>query len=83
MAEDPSAVLASIPGLAPPPGVVPNFVDPYSLESIQIASTVLCLTLALLSTLLRMYAKLFIIKAYGWEDCKCYRLGLGELRNAC
>jgi len=78
MAEDPSTILASVPGLAPPPGVVPNFVNPYSLESIQIVSAVLCLALALLSTLLRMYTKLFIIKTHGWEDCKLLSAWLGR-----
>ena len=59
------------PGLPPPEGVIPNFVDPPTLEHVQIAATVVCLTLAVFTTVLRMYTKVFIIKAIGWEDCKC------------
>ena len=59
------------PGLQPPAGIIPNFVNPPSLENVQIAAAVVCLVLATLTTLLRMYTKMFIIKAVGWEDCEC------------
>ena len=59
------------PGLPPPPGTIPNFVDPPTLENVQIAAAVVCLALAVLTTVLRMYTKAFVIKAIGWEDCKC------------
>ena len=60
----------SCPGLQPPEGVIPNFTNPPSLENIQIAATVVCIALATLATVLRMYTKMFIIKAIGWEDCE-------------
>jgi len=56
------------PGLAPPPGVVPNFVDPYTLQPTIIGSGVVCLTVATIAVWMRMYTKLIIIKSAGWED---------------
>ena len=58
-----------IGGLPPPPGVVPNFIDPYSLRGIIIAITAVEMTVTTTVTALRMYTKLFILKSHGWEDC--------------
>ena len=43
---------------------------PYSIYNALAAGTVLCLTLATLTTAIRLYTKFFIIKSHGWEDCK-------------
>lgn len=55
-------------GLPPPPGVILNFIDPFSLQAGIIANAVLCLVLTTISSVLRAYTKLFIIKSSEWED---------------
>ena len=59
-----------IGALAPPPGVVPNFINPYSIQKSLIASSVVCLALTSLTTAIRLYTKLYIVNAHGWEDCR-------------
>ena len=59
-----------IGALAPPSGVTPNFIDPYSIQNSLIAWSVVCLTLTSLTTAIRLYTKLYIVKAHGWEDCR-------------
>lgn len=56
--------------LPPPPGVTPNFIDPYSIGDGLKAAGILFVVLTTLSTALRLYTKLLIIKTHGWEDCK-------------
>ncbi|KAF2230506.1 hypothetical protein EV356DRAFT_340296 [Viridothelium virens] len=63
--DTPSNVL---PGLPPPPGTVPNFVNPYSIAGSLKATNILFIVLTSLTTLARIYTKLFIIKSYGWPD---------------
>ena len=58
-------------GLPPPPGVVPNFVDPYSLADPIRAVGIFCMVLTTLTTVIRLYTKFCIIKSHGWADCKC------------
>lgn len=41
------------PAIVPPPSIIPNFVDPYSLEQAFDATAVLCLLLATLAVALR------------------------------
>ncbi|MCJ1346585.1 hypothetical protein MMC31_004803 [Peltigera leucophlebia] len=54
--------------LPPPPGVTPNFTDPYSIgEGLKAAGTVFVI-LTTLSTAVRLHTKFSIIKAHGWED---------------
>ncbi|KAL9135305.1 MAG: hypothetical protein Q9175_003513, partial [Cornicularia normoerica] len=55
-------------GLPPPPGVIPNFVDPYSIADTLRAVGVLYIVLTTLTTLIRLYTKFYIFKAHGWED---------------
>ena len=43
-----------VPALPPPPGAVPNFVNPYSLSPAFIVTAVLCLLLATASTIVRL-----------------------------
>ena len=54
--------------VAPPPGVLPNFIDPYSL---QIYSTIiLCICLPVLTFVvwIRFYTRVHIVKFANWED---------------
>ena len=58
------------PGLAPPPGVTPNFNDPFSLQPYNILTIAICFALTTPSVAARLYTRYFIIKSVGWEDCK-------------
>ena len=65
----PGVPLDQQPGLKPPPGVVPNFINPDNYQNTIIATLAVCLTLATLFTALRLYSKYFIIKSIALEDC--------------
>lgn len=71
LAELPPSVLNTLPGLQPPAGVEPNFVDPenrgYILNSV--ATVLLCLMVCFFAN--RVYTRIFIIRKVGWDDCKC------------
>ena len=58
------------PAMAPPPGVVPNFVDPPNLRHIVILVLTLCMTFSAIAVLLRMYTKVFILRKVVFEDCR-------------
>ena len=70
MGVSPEVPLNQLPGLQPPPGVVPNFINPEDYQSTIIATLTVCLTTATLFTILRLYTKLCVIKAIVLEDCK-------------
>ena len=57
------------PAMAPPPGVLPNFVNPQNLRAVIIAIVALCGSISTLVFWMRMYTKLFIFRKTGWEDC--------------
>lgn len=57
-------------GLAPPPGVTPNFVNPDSLHTEWVLTLSTCIIFPTIFIMLRTYTKLILIKSHGWEDCK-------------
>lgn len=57
------------PGLTPPPGIIPNFINPTNETGTNIAANTICLAIATICLFIRMYTKVFLVK-YGWEDCK-------------
>lgn len=59
------------PALAPPEGVVPNLIDPFTRQPILIGTAAACLTLTTLCILLRLYTKLRILKTLDVEDGEC------------
>ena len=59
-----------IGGLPPPPGVIPNFTNPYSITTVGLAANILFLTLTTITTTIRCYAKLLVIRKQGWDDCQ-------------
>ena len=67
----PGVPLEKVPGLKPPPGVTPNFVNPENYQSSILALQTICLVLATVFTALKIYTKLFLIKSLGSEDCEC------------
>ena len=58
------------PALQPPPGVLPNFNDPYNTDSTINGTLGICIAISSIFVLLRLYTKLYIIRKYGWEDCQ-------------
>lgn len=58
------------PGLVPPPGVVPNLIDPYSKGYLLTLTTATTLTVSTIFVLIRAFTKKFINKnGFGWDDC--------------
>ncbi|KAI9707759.1 MAG: hypothetical protein M1836_000721 [Candelina mexicana] len=64
--------------IPPPPGVVPNFINPTHRTGTAIACNVVCLTLALVFVGLRLWTKTFIIRSVGWDDSQNYGIGVDE-----
>ena len=62
--------LDRVPGLQPPPGVIPNFVDPENYQGKIIASNVVFLALATIFTAAKLYTRAVIVRSVRWEDCE-------------
>lgn len=63
--------LAHTPGLKPPPGVMPNFDDPYSHSYLVVDITIATLVVTTLFVAVRTYTKHFVNKnGLGWDDCE-------------
>ena len=68
--------LADTPGLeetplqTPPPGVVPNFAHPEDRTYQIYVAAAVCLPTMLIFASLRLWAKVFIIRAKTRDDCK-------------
>ena len=61
---------SEIGALPPPAGVIPNFTDPYSIAKATSATTIVFLILTTVTTCIRCYTKLFLIRKLGWDDCR-------------
>lgn len=59
-----------IGGLPPPPGVIPNFINPYSITTVGLGANILFLTLTTITTAIRCYTKVLVIQKQGWDDCQ-------------
>ena len=66
--------LSHTPFLKPPPGVVPNFVDPVSQARDVIVINVIWITLMLCFVAMRLYTKGRLLGNLGWDDCKSFPL---------
>lgn len=62
--------LSQVPALEPPPGVIPNLVNPPSLANTVIVVSVVFLTLMLFFVSIRIYTKGVLLRSLGWEDCE-------------
>lgn len=60
-----------VPATIPPPGVTPDFENPESRGSVHIITGAVLLALMILFYAIRIYAKVFVIKRFHWDDCKC------------
>ena len=56
--------------LAPPPGVIPEFGDPFSLRPYQNVSMSLGLICSGIFLAARLYTKARVFRRFEWEDCK-------------
>lgn len=54
--------------LPPPPGVTPNLEHPVSHGRYLSIGSVVCVVLAGLFVIARLYVKLFLSRAPGWDD---------------
>ncbi|KAL8784287.1 MAG: hypothetical protein Q9213_004045 [Squamulea squamosa] len=59
------------PALTPPPGVIPNFQDPFTLRPYWIVTTALSTLATGILLALRLYTKIVIVKQLRWEDYTC------------
>ena len=57
------------PGLQPPPGVVPNFINPPSRAHWVYVTMPICLALTTPFVWIRLCTVFFILKSHGWADC--------------
>ena len=69
MASPPSPDILNQPILPPPPGKVPNFLNPPSTAKAVYVAAGICLPLILLFAVLRYFAKFKILKRKTWDDC--------------
>lgn len=58
------------PALTPPPGIVPNFVDPPSQSYAIIIAIVFFLVSTTPFVLVRLYTRYYINQKLWWDDCK-------------
>jgi hypothetical protein len=60
--------LLSLPAMAPPEGVEPNFDNPPNRNSLAWFVTTLCLAVSTLCVVLRTYARIWRTKALHYEE---------------
>ncbi len=64
------AQLALTPAGVPPPGVVPNFVNPHSSGSTLIAVGSVSMALMMCFVAVRIYTKVMIVGKFSPDDCE-------------
>jgi hypothetical protein len=57
------------PGMVPPDNVTPNLENPPNYNAQAIVVSVVCLTLVVVSSLIRAYSRVVILKTVKLEDC--------------
>ena len=60
--------LAHVPAQAPPPGVIPNFVNPESQGYILIIVIAISFSLMFPVVALRVYLRNWVNRSFGWDD---------------
>jgi len=65
-----SMQLENLPAAKPPPGIVPNFVDPYSSGPILISVGSVFVVIMLAFVCVRIYTKVRIVRRSSLDDCK-------------
>ncbi|KAH7311255.1 hypothetical protein B0I35DRAFT_437781 [Stachybotrys elegans] len=81
MSLPPNVPLDRIPSGQPPPGVIPNFVNPPSYaHEIRVLEGVF-MSLMLIAVLVRVYVRFRLVKAWGWDDYFCIAAAFGSLAH--
>lgn len=62
----------------PPPGKETNFINPETFKTQAEISMNLCMAVAAVFIILRLYAKISITKMYGWDDGKLLFFGYDD-----
>lgn len=62
--------ISQLPALAPPAGVVSNFVDPFTFYPWILAIGIISMVLMTLAVAIRIYTKAVILRAMKHEDCR-------------
>ena len=65
-----SVVAPTDPALPPPPGVIPDFQDPFSLRPYHNVAASLAISFSGFFLILRLYTKARIIRHFNLEDCE-------------
>ncbi|KAI1380696.1 hypothetical protein F4677DRAFT_195075 [Hypoxylon crocopeplum] len=63
--------LSQVPGLTPPPGVTPNFVDPPSTAPVARIITAVSMSLMYCFLALRVYTRIWVTCSFGVDDFLC------------
>lgn len=71
--------LSKIPAAPPPPGVIPNFVDPPSLANMPRIFTYVTLPPMILFLAMRMYVRIFVTHKIGLDDCEFPETSFGQV----
>ena len=61
---------SQIPALEPPPGVIPNLIDPYTRGPLLLALTAVSIGIMFLFVIARFYYKICIQRKSSWDDCE-------------
>jgi len=69
MASETAVDVYNTPAGLPPPGVVPDLVNPHYLHTIDLVTHVLCLVVSTIAVALRIFTKVYIMKQVRVEDC--------------
>lgn len=64
------ADLSNLPGMLPPPGVIPNFDNPYSRGGTYTAVATIITVAMVIFVTSKLYTKYFITRKLGWDDRK-------------
>ncbi|MCJ1342805.1 hypothetical protein MMC31_000994 [Peltigera leucophlebia] len=73
------AYLENYPALAPPAGIIPNFVDPYTRGPIIIIVGSILIALMMSFVVVRIYIKTCINRKVHWDDLTCVLATLGAI----
>lgn len=72
---------ARTPAQAPPPGVLPDFVDPENQGYILVIVIAICYSIMLPVVALRVYSRNWVARSFGLDDGKCLVADCPELAD--
>jgi hypothetical protein len=72
-----SSIVGAIP---PPPGIMPNFINPPSLQHVVLIVNVILSFVSLVFVALRFYTTGFLLRSVGVDGCKYFGLSKNKYR---